>query len=619
MRKAIILGLMMVGMLLLVQGVAGQPPDTLWTRTYGGGNNDYCYSVQQTIDGGYVMAGWTYSSGAGGADVYLIKTNSLGNAVWTQTYGGSSSDYGYSVRQTSDGGYIIVGETSSYGAGSGDVYLIKTNAMGSQVWMHTYGGIYNDYGYSVEQTSDSGYIVVGYTFSFGSGGSDIFLIKTDANGNPLWNNTFGGNNDEQAFSVQPISSGGYIIAGDTRSSGAGAYDVYLIKTDSIGNSVWSHTYGGNQDDYGWSVQQTADGGYVITGTTFSYGAGASDVYLLKTDAVGNQIWQHSFGWGNSEEGFSVQQTSDSGYVIAGYSGYLSINTSDVYLIKTDTAGNLVWQSLFGGTDGDIGRSVQQTSDNGYVVAGYTLSYGAGSYDAYLIKTEAEGPPQLDVTLTPINPPIIIPANGGSFNFNASVQRTVGPQTPFSVWARIKYPNGTYTNPTLGPVTINPPVGTTITRLRNQSIPGSWPSGLYTYLAYANTTFTYPAIDSSSFPFTKSTTGDGGVTVWEATCSGELFPGEQPMAASPPSGLQLNVGPNPFNPTTAISYELRAASFVTLNVYDTAGRVVSALVDGWREEGTHNVTFDGSNLAAGVLLVRLEAGNQVNVEKIILLK
>jgi hypothetical protein len=226
---------------------------------------------------------------------------------------------------------------------------------------------------------------------------------------------------------------------------------------------------------------------------------------------------------------------------------------------------------------------------------------------------------LQITLTPINPPILVPSSGGSFNFTAAVVRAIGPQAPFTVWARIKNPNGTYTAPTLGPVTINTPVGVTITRTRNQTVPGAWPLGLYTYLGYANTNFSYPAIDSSSFQFTKSAVMGNGPEVTEAFCSGELFPGEQSMTAFLPSGLQLESSPNPFNPVTTIRFSLPEAAHVTLNVYDVTGRQVAQLVNGLTAAGTHLVTFDGSTLASGVYLYRLTVGMNSATGKMVLMK
>jgi hypothetical protein len=228
------------------------------------------------------------------------------------------------------------------------------------------------------------------------------------------------------------------------------------------------------------------------------------------------------------------------------------------------------------------------------------------------------PAALDVTLTPVNPPITVPANGGSFQFNAAVMRVLGPQAPFYGWARMKYPDGTYSNPTLGPVQINPPVGVSVSRLRIQNIPASHPAGVTTYLGYANTTVTYPAIDSSFFTFTKLATADDGPWVNNNNCFGEPFPGE--IMTSTPSDFGLvNVSPNPFNPATAISYQLSVLSHISLKVYDTAGRVVAELVNGMQESGSHQVTFDGSGLASGLYFVQLQTGDFSATQKMILLK
>jgi hypothetical protein len=360
-----------------------------WQKTFGGTRSDDGYSVEPTSDGGYIITGWTRSFGAGESDVYLIKTDANGNLVWQKTFGGTNWDEGNSVQPTSDGGYIIAGLSGSFGA-SGDVYLIKTDANGNQTWYNTFGGTSDDFGYSVQPTSDGGYIIAGTTQSFGAGGSDAYLIKTDANGNQTWYKTFGGTSDDNSNSVQQTSDGGYIIAGRTGSFGAGDWDVYLIKTDANGNQVWDKTFGGTGLDYSNSVQQTTDGGYVIVGVTVSFGAGLSDVYFIKTDANGDQQWYKIFGGTDYDYGRSVQPTSDSGYIIAGYTYSFGAGSYDVYLIKTDASGNQQWYKTFGGVDTDYGYSVQPTSDGGYIIAGYTYSYGAGGSDVYLIKTDANG-------------------------------------------------------------------------------------------------------------------------------------------------------------------------------------------------------------------------------------
>jgi len=209
-------------------------------------------------------------------------TNTSGDTLWTKTYGGIEADCGLSVQQTSDDGYIIAGWTRSFGEGEGDVYLIKTNTSGDTLWMKTYGGIEADCGLSVQQTSDGGYIVAGYTRSFGEEGTDVYLIKLGANGDTIWTKTYGGTNWDYGYSVQHTSDGGYIITGQTESFGAGWCDVYLIRLGANGDTLWTRTYGGIHYDAGSSVQQTSDGGYIVAGWTYSFGVGLGDVYLIKT-------------------------------------------------------------------------------------------------------------------------------------------------------------------------------------------------------------------------------------------------------------------------------------------------------------------------------------------------
>jgi len=354
------------------------------------------YSVQQTDDGGYIIAGTRYSYEVRFLSqiVWLIKTDRNGSRVWDRIFGGERTDIGYSVQQTRDGGYIIAGVTESFGAGKQEAWLIKTDAHGNEDWNKTFGGPRDDLARSVQQTTDGGYIIAGSTYSHNAAhlSQMVWLIKTDADGNKIWDRIFGGPLDNWGNSVQQTNDGGYIITGATKSYGQGGKSaLWLIKTDADGNEAWDRTFSRQGDTVGYSVQQTKDGGYIITGSIVPVGSITGEIWLIKTDSNGNEVWDKILGGSGEDVGKSVQQTSDGGYIIVGSNPY-SVVSQGIWLIKTDANGNMVWDRIFGESGWNEGKSVQQTSDGGYIITGSTYPGGVsgGNSAVWLIKTNGKG-------------------------------------------------------------------------------------------------------------------------------------------------------------------------------------------------------------------------------------
>jgi len=287
----------------LVVVASNPPPDTEWEQTYGDSDGEYANSVDQTADGGYIVAGTKYSYGAGYSDFYLVKTDASGNMEWEQTYGGSDWEYARAVQQTADGGYIMAGYTMSYAAVNADFYVIKADASGNMEWEQTYGENNENLGYAVQQTADGGYIVAGQTANYSENWYGVSLVKTDASGNMEWGNTYNGSDYDDAYSVAQTADGGYIIGGVTWSYGAGEGDFYVIKADASGNMEWQKTVGGIEDEYAWAIEQTTDDGYIVAGETWSYGAGGGDFYLVKISP-----------WINTPAGSNVTVSLESGTV-----------------------------------------------------------------------------------------------------------------------------------------------------------------------------------------------------------------------------------------------------------------------------------------------------------------
>ncbi len=322
--------------------------------------------------------------------LYFLALSLITEILFNKTYGSNGSDRGVEIIQVGDGSYVIVGSSTSP-SGDLDVYLIKLDHQGDKIWERTYGGKGDDNGWSVKKTNDNGFIITGFTKSFGAINNDIFLLKVDNNGNEEWLKTYGAAGDDIGWAIDITSDGNFIIAAQTNSFGAGDLDAYLLCTNASGDSLWSKTYGGSKVDRVFSISQTENGEIAMAGITYSFGAGDRDAYLILTDPAGNLQWQRTYGGQGYDNAHHVITNKLGNLILTGYGDHFSIyGQRDIFLKEIDTRGNEIWSNSFGGADHDHGINVFQTSNNGYLITGYTFSFGEGELDAYTVKTDEKG-------------------------------------------------------------------------------------------------------------------------------------------------------------------------------------------------------------------------------------
>jgi len=378
--------------------------DCNFVNSIGGTNWEDGYSVVQTSDGGYAIAGNTSSFGAGGYDAFLVKLRATGEMEWARAVGGTANDYSRCVVQTSDGGYTITGYTYGFGAGDYDIFLVKLSSAGALEWSRAIGGTCEDRSYSVVQTGDGGYAVAGHTKGFGSGAppySNLFLLKLSASGTLEWARTVGGADYDYCESVVQTNDGGYAVAGRTYSFGEGYSDLFLVKFSAAGTVEWSRAVGGADFDDGYSVVQTSDSGYAVAGNTASFGAGCNDLFIVKFSSTGTVEWSRAIGETELEYGRSVVQTTDGGYALAGYTNSFGVidYAYDNFIVKLDSAGAVEWARTVGGTETDYCYSIVQTSDGGYAFTGSTTSFGI-ECDLFIVKFDSDGNSCLGETVSP---------------------------------------------------------------------------------------------------------------------------------------------------------------------------------------------------------------------------
>jgi len=358
-------------------------PIPKWMNTFGGKGNDFGSVIKETADGGYILLGGNSFESSGKVDIWVIKFDSDGRMQWDNIFGGKEGEWAGNILQTAEGGYILLGGTVSKGAGKGDIWLIKLDTNGKIQWDKTFGGPDGESTGSVQLTSDGGYIIAGGTSSKGSGQMDIWVIKIDSKGKILWDKTFGGRKHDTGTSIRQTADGAYIIAGNTTSKGSGQMDIWVIKIDSKGKILWDKTFGGRKSEWVKSFQLTTDGAYILAGSTSSKGTGKNDAWVIKIDSEGKILWDKTFGGKNNESCNSIQQTTDGGFIFAG-SVEKTNRQYDAWIVKLDSKGREVGSDTFGGGIWDCFYDIQQTSTGGFILVGNTDSRATGDYDALVM-------------------------------------------------------------------------------------------------------------------------------------------------------------------------------------------------------------------------------------------
>jgi hypothetical protein len=571
--------------LLVLSDVVAQ--EIQWTKFFGGTGDDGGESMVLTSDGGIVITGFKSPNNL--KDVILMKADASGNELWSRTYNLGLNDWGRSLRQTQDGGFIIAGFTEVVPQ-IHDPFLIKTDSEGNIQWQHQYdyGFGDDDRGHAVWQTSDGGYIIAGQTWlgspTFGT--YDMYVVKTDMAGNVQWRQTYAYNNAaspgaDVALAVQQLSDGGYIIGGFTQSS---SWASYIIRTDSLGNAIWSNIYEGAWQSECYDIQATPDGGFILTGTETSFTTDG-DLLIIKLNPNGDIIWKKIYGTVDAEQGEFIQQLQD-GYVIAGMSTH-GAGGYDMYVVRTNSTGDSLWSRTIGGFGDDRAFSVATTQDGSHLVTGWTWSYGQGLGDVYLVKLQDSVVP---VELTNFSANV----NGDDVILNWSTATEINNQgfeihrkisdkgNQQSEWNMVGFVNGS---------------GTT-SETRNYN-------------------FTDYNLISGSYSYRLKQIDFDGTYKYSDIVEVEVN--------NIPTQFSLDQNyPNPFNPATKIKYTIpdvgtSLMKFVQLKVYDVLGNEVATLLSEEKPAGSYEVSFNASGLTSGMYIYKLQAGNYNKVRKMILLK
>lgn len=398
------------GLLVCAVTLSAQAPDVDWMNTYGGAVGEEIYAIDVTGDG-YIIAGHTSSFGGGNADLYVLKTDLNGDSLWMTVWGTSRQERGRDVIACSGGGYAVVGIERIAQASMPQVFFHQLDAAGAIVNTKNYGHVGDDDAWSIFETSDGGFVIAGRTDVSNSGNNDVYLIRTDASGDTLWTRNYGSPEDDEGYRAEQTPDGGFIVVGHTKVAGASDVDIYLIRTDANGDTLWTRRHGGPNVEFGYCVRPTSDGGFIVAGSTESYGAGQSDFYLIKTTALGDTLWTRTYGGHHYEYAHSVIPHNN-GYTVVGRSQSFGDADKDMYIVRTNLLGDVLWTKVIGEQLEDWGYDIEATEDGCYVATGYTNSYGANDNKAWLVKLDSD-PTGVDEKL--LRPRVSVRCHPNPFN------------------------------------------------------------------------------------------------------------------------------------------------------------------------------------------------------------
>ena len=409
-----------------------------WAKSIGGSGEDATNSICPTPDGGYAIAGFTSSFGAGSDDFWVLKMDASGNIQWQKTYGSFGFEIATQIQPTSDGGFIVVGFGDLSSMGNNDAWLLKLDGSGNVEWQKAYGTTANETATTVIQTSDGGFLFTG-SIEIASNSYNAWLVKLSSGGNIQWQKSYGGAGSENGSSVLELPNGQYVMAGGTTSFGGGALDAWVVFVDSTGTELSSKAYGWFGDDTFFSLKPTPDGALLALGLSTSWTTEFRDLWVVKMTTDGNIIWQAAYAGPDYDQPSTVQVESDNEYIITGSTISFGAGGTDLWILKIASNGSIVWQKTYGGTGEDAGASSAPGPNGGIMVVGNTQSFQPGPLDGWLLSLDADGnidPSCLLATDTLISAIFVNrpPVDTTGFGFATSVSITNTSVTPVATTA-----------------------------------------------------------------------------------------------------------------------------------------------------------------------------------------